>query len=64
MLGVPRVASNVPVMVIIWEQIAMLNHEANPFHVRSDAVQSFVSLARYDDRVAKTIIEEGGVLEK
>lgn len=57
----PRVASNVPVMVIIWEQIVMLNHEANPFQVRSDAAQSFVSIARYDDRVAKTIIEEGGV---
>ncbi|XVF62189.1 hypothetical protein PTKIN_Ptkin08bG0197100 [Pterospermum kingtungense] len=58
-LGLPPIASNEPILCLIWEQIAILY--SGSFEDRSDAAASLVSLARDNDRYGKLIIEEGGV---
>ncbi|XVE93824.1 hypothetical protein REPUB_Repub01dG0228000 [Reevesia pubescens] len=58
-LGLPPIASNEPILCLIWEQIAILY--SGSLDERSDASASLVSLARDNDRYGKLIIEEGGV---
>ncbi|CAA3003737.1 uncharacterized protein LOC111401693 isoform X1 [Olea europaea var. sylvestris] len=58
-LGLPPIASNEPILCLIWEQIAILC--SGSLEERSDAAASLVSLARDNDRYGKLIIEEGGV---
>lgn len=58
-LGLPPIASNEPILCLIWEQIATLY--TGSLDARSDAATSLVSLARDNDRYGKLIIEEGGV---
>ncbi|EPS72517.1 hypothetical protein M569_02236 [Genlisea aurea] len=58
-LGLPPIASNEPILCIIWEQIATLC--SGSLDDRADAAASLVSLARDNDRYGKLIIEEGGV---
>ncbi|KAK8703034.1 hypothetical protein V6N13_021364 [Hibiscus sabdariffa] len=58
-LGLPPIASNEPILHLIWEQIAIL-YSGSPDN-RSEAAASLVSLARDNDRYGKLIIEEGGV---
>ncbi|KAJ8647996.1 hypothetical protein MRB53_001019 [Persea americana] len=58
-LGLPPIASNEPILCLIWEQIATLH--TGSLDDRSDAAASLVSLARDNDRYGKLIIEEGGV---
>ncbi|KAL5561162.1 hypothetical protein UlMin_030909 [Ulmus minor] len=58
-LGLPPIASNEPILCLIWEQIAILY--TGSLEERSDAAASLVSLARDNDRYGKLIIEEGGV---
>lgn len=58
-LGLPPIASNEPILCLIWEQIATLY--TGSLDARSDAAISLVSLARDNDRYGKLIIEEGGV---
>ncbi|KAG8383729.1 hypothetical protein BUALT_Bualt04G0044100 [Buddleja alternifolia] len=58
-LGLPPIASNEPILCLIWEQIAILY--TGSLDDRSDAAASLVSLARDNDRYGKLIIEEGGV---
>ncbi|XP_077231225.1 uncharacterized protein LOC143864218 [Tasmannia lanceolata] len=58
-LGLPPIASNEPILGLIWEQIATL-HTGN-FEEKSDAAASLVSYAGDNDRYGKVIIEEGGV---
>ncbi|KAL3818650.1 hypothetical protein ACJIZ3_004555 [Penstemon smallii] len=59
-LGLPPIASNEPILCLIWEQIAILC--SGSMEDRSDAAASLVSLARDNDRYGKLIIEEGGVV--
>lgn len=58
-LGLPPIASNDPILGLIWEQIAILHNGS--VDDRSDAAASLVSLVRHNDRNGKLIIEEGGV---
>ncbi|KAI4342407.1 hypothetical protein MLD38_027040 [Melastoma candidum] len=58
-LGLPPIASNEPILCLIWEQIAILY--TGSLEDRSDAAASLVSLARDNDRYGRLIIEEGGV---
>ncbi|KAE8697306.1 hypothetical protein F3Y22_tig00110621pilonHSYRG00053 [Hibiscus syriacus] len=58
-LGLPPIASNEPILHLIWEQIAILY--SGSLDNRSEAAASLVSLARDNDRYGKLIIEEGGV---
>lgn len=58
-LGLPPIASNEPILCLIWEQIATLH--TGSLEDRSDAAASLVSLARDNERYGKLIIEEGGV---
>lgn len=58
-LGLPPIATNEPILCLIWEQIAILY--TGSLEDRSDAAASLVSLARDNDRYGKLIIEEGGV---
>ncbi|XP_062025123.1 uncharacterized protein LOC133741202 [Rosa rugosa] len=58
-LGLPPIATNEPILCVIWEQIAILY--TGSLEERSDAAASLVSLARDNDRYGKLIIEEGGV---
>ncbi|CAL5197483.1 unnamed protein product [Lathyrus oleraceus] len=58
-LGLPPIASNEPILGLIWEQIAILHNGS--IDDRSDAAASLVSLVRDNDRNGKLIIEEGGV---
>ncbi|XP_041020898.1 uncharacterized protein LOC121262478 [Juglans microcarpa x Juglans regia] len=58
-LGLPPIATNEPILCLIWEQIAFLS--TGSLEDRSDAAASLVSLARDNDRYGKLIIEEGGV---
>ncbi|PKI43810.1 uncharacterized protein LOC116201230 [Punica granatum] len=58
-LGLPPIASNEPILCLIWEQVAILY--TGSLEDRSDAAASLVSLARDNDRYGKLIIEEGGV---
>ncbi|KAI9127670.1 hypothetical protein K1719_000663 [Acacia pycnantha] len=58
--GLPPIASNEPILCLIWEQIAILL-TGSSMEDRSDAAASLVSLARDNDRYNKLIIEEGGV---
>ncbi|XP_058767123.1 uncharacterized protein LOC131640749 [Vicia villosa] len=58
-LGLPPIASNEPILGLIWEQIAILHNGS--VDDRSDAAASLVSLVRDNDRNGKLIIEEGGV---
>ncbi|KAL6959940.1 hypothetical protein U1Q18_040089 [Sarracenia purpurea var. burkii] len=58
-LGLPPIASNEPILCLIWEQIAILS--TGSLGDRSAAAASLVSLARDNDRYGKLIIEEGGV---
>ncbi|KAL1362110.1 hypothetical protein HN51_010391 [Arachis hypogaea] len=59
-LGLPPIASNEPILCLIWEQIANLLSNGS-VEERSDAAASLVSLARDNDRYGKLILEEGGV---
>lgn len=59
-LGLPPIASNEPILCLIWEQVAILL-SGGSVDERSDAAASLVSLARDNDRYGKLIIEEGGV---
>ncbi|CAJ1942353.1 unnamed protein product [Sphenostylis stenocarpa] len=58
-LGLPPIATNEPILGLIWEQVATLH--TGSLDDRSDAAASLVSLARDNDRYGKLIIEEGGV---
>ncbi|KAK4778069.1 hypothetical protein SAY87_018256 [Trapa incisa] len=58
-LGLPPIASNEPILCLIWEQVAILY--TGSYEERSDAAASLVSLARDNDRYGKLIIEEGGL---
>ncbi|KAG8383896.1 hypothetical protein BUALT_Bualt04G0061800 [Buddleja alternifolia] len=58
-LGLPPIASNLPILCLIWEHIAILY--TGSLDERSDAAASLVSLARDNDRNGKYIVEEGGV---
>ncbi|XP_023534276.1 uncharacterized protein LOC111795882 [Cucurbita pepo subsp. pepo] len=58
-LGLPPIASNEPILGLIWEQVAILH--TSTLEERSDAAASLASLARDNDRYGKLIIEEGGV---
>ncbi|XP_077246560.1 uncharacterized protein LOC143886469 [Tasmannia lanceolata] len=58
-LGLPPIASNEPILGLIWEQIAAL-YTGN-LDEKSEAAASLVSFARDNDRYGKLIIEEGGV---
>ncbi|CAN6544627.1 unnamed protein product [Malus baccata var. baccata] len=58
-LGLPPIASNEPILCLIWEQIATLH--TGSMEERSDAAASLVSLAKDNDRYGRLIIEEGGV---
>ncbi|KAK4792385.1 hypothetical protein SAY86_022820 [Trapa natans] len=58
-LGLPPIASNEPILGLIWEQIATL-HTGSP-EDRSDAANSLLSLTRDNDRNRKLIIQEGGI---
>ncbi|MQM22868.1 hypothetical protein Taro_055926 [Colocasia esculenta] len=58
-LGLPPIASNEPILCLIWEQVAKLHNGS--LDDRADAAASLVSLARDNDRYGKLIIEEGGV---
>ncbi|XP_047308861.1 uncharacterized protein LOC124912308 [Impatiens glandulifera] len=58
--GLPPIASNEPILCLIWEQIAVL--ASGSIEERTDAAASLVSLARDNDRYGKLIIEEGGVV--
>ncbi|XP_050919264.1 uncharacterized protein LOC127136786 [Lathyrus oleraceus] len=58
-LGLPPIASNEPILCLIWEQIAILHNGS--VYDRSDVAASLVSLVRDNDRNRKLIIEEGGV---
>ncbi|CAH9064962.1 unnamed protein product [Cuscuta europaea] len=58
-LGLPPIASNEPILCLIWEQIAIL-HTGSPDD-KADAAASLVSLARDNDRYGTLIMEEGGV---
>ncbi|KAE9606634.1 hypothetical protein Lal_00025792 [Lupinus albus] len=57
--GLPPIASNVPILGLIWEQIALL-YTGSP-EDRSDGAASLVSIIRGNERYATMIIEEGGV---
>ncbi|KAG6571032.1 hypothetical protein SDJN03_29947, partial [Cucurbita argyrosperma subsp. sororia] len=59
-LGLPPIASNEPILGLIWEQVAILH--TGTLEERSDAAASLASLARDNDRYGKLIIEEGGVV--
>ncbi|XP_068639960.1 uncharacterized protein [Aristolochia californica] len=58
-VGLPPIASNEPILCMIWEQIATLY--TGSMEAKSDAAASLVSLAD-NDRYSKLIIEEGGVV--
>ncbi|KAE9612945.1 hypothetical protein Lalb_Chr05g0212371 [Lupinus albus] len=58
-LGLPPIAANVPILGLIWEQIAILC-TGSP-EDRSDAAASLVSIIRGNDRCGKLIMKEGGV---
>ncbi|KAI3698839.1 hypothetical protein L2E82_42695 [Cichorium intybus] len=58
-VGLPPIASNEPMLCLIWEQIAILC--CGTLDDRTDAAASLVSLARDNDRYGRLIIEEGGV---
>ncbi|XP_078445979.1 uncharacterized protein LOC144715012 [Wolffia australiana] len=58
-LGLPPIASNEPILCLIWEQIAKLNNGS--LDERADAAASLVSFARDNERYGKLIVEEGGV---
>lgn len=58
-LGLPPIASNEPILCLIWEQIAILC--SGSLEERGEAASSLVSLARDNYRYGKLIIEEGGV---
>ncbi|XP_059651161.1 uncharacterized protein LOC132298837 [Cornus florida] len=59
-LGLPPIATNEPILCLIWEQIAILC--SGSIEERTDAANSLVSLARDNARYGKLIIEEGGVV--
>ncbi|XP_008235990.1 PREDICTED: uncharacterized protein LOC103334802 [Prunus mume] len=58
-LGLPPIASNEPILCLIWEQVAILY--TGSAEDRADAAASLVSLAKDNNRYVKLIIEEGGV---
>ncbi|XP_020426369.1 uncharacterized protein LOC18768231 isoform X4 [Prunus persica] len=58
-LGLPPIASNEPILCLIWEQVAILYTGSG--EDRADAAASLVSLAKDNNRYVKLIIEEGGV---
>ncbi|OIV94846.1 hypothetical protein TanjilG_22043 [Lupinus angustifolius] len=57
--GLPPIASNLPILGLIWGQIAVL-YTGSP-EDRSDAAAIIVSTIRGNERYASLIIEEGGV---
>lgn len=59
-LGLPPIASNEPILCLIWEQVAILLSGCS-LDDRGEAAASLVSLARDNDRYGKLILEEGGV---
>lgn len=59
-IGLPPIATNDPMLGLIWEQIARL-HTGSPSD-KADAAASLLSLAKDNpDRNAKLIVEEGGI---
>ncbi|GAB2224430.1 hypothetical protein Drorol1_Dr00005189 [Drosera rotundifolia] len=59
MLGLPPIASNEPILCVIWEEIAILHHGS--LENKSEAAASLVPLARDNDRYGELIVKEGGV---
>ncbi|KAL9253594.1 hypothetical protein AKJ16_DCAP06616 [Drosera capensis] len=59
LLGLPPIASNEPILCLIWEQIAILHHGS--LEDKSEAAASLVSLAKDNDRYGELIVKEGGV---
>jgi len=59
-LGLPPIASNDPMLGLIWEQIARLHMGSNP-EEKAEAAASLVSLTQDNDRNGKLIVEEGGI---
>ncbi|CAL0331918.1 unnamed protein product [Lupinus luteus] len=57
--GIPPIASNMPILGFIWEQIAILY--TGSVEDRSDAAASLISIIRSNERNATMIVEEGGV---
>ncbi|KAL3745589.1 hypothetical protein ACJRO7_014671, partial [Eucalyptus globulus] len=57
--SVPPIASNDPVLALVWSSIASLH--MGPLPVRIDAANALASLARDNDRYKMIIVEEGGV---
>lgn len=59
-LGLPPIATNDPMLGLIWEQIARLHTGSSP-EEKADAAASLVSLAQDNERNGKLIVEEGGI---
>ncbi|XP_059642830.1 uncharacterized protein LOC132284720 [Cornus florida] len=59
-VGLPPIATNEPILCLIWEQIGILY--TGSLDDRCDAAASLVSLARDNDRYGKLIIEEDGIV--
>uniref|UniRef100_A0A0D6R5V6 DUF7792 domain-containing protein n=1 Tax=Araucaria cunninghamii TaxID=56994 RepID=A0A0D6R5V6_ARACU len=58
-LGLPPIATNDPMLGLIWEQIARL--QTGSPEEKADAAASLVSLAKDSERNGKLIVEEGGI---
>uniref|UniRef100_A0A0C9S9Q4 TSA: Wollemia nobilis Ref_Wollemi_Transcript_7128_2215 transcribed RNA sequence n=1 Tax=Wollemia nobilis TaxID=56998 RepID=A0A0C9S9Q4_9CONI len=58
-LGLPPIATNDPMLGLIWEQIARL--QTGSAEEKADAAASLVSLAQDSERNGKLIVEEGGI---
>lgn len=59
-LGLPPIATNDPMLGLIWENIARLRTGRNP-EEKTEAAASLVSLAQDNDRNVKLIVQEGGI---
>ncbi|KAH7405030.1 hypothetical protein KP509_15G054100 [Ceratopteris richardii] len=58
--GLPPIASSEPMMSLFWENIAIL--ERGTEEQKEDAASSLGLLARDNDRLRRTIVEEGAVI--
>lgn len=59
-LGLPPIASNEPILGLIWELIAVLH--TGSLDDRAEAAASLGTLARDNDHYGKLIVEEGGIV--
>jgi len=59
-LGLPPIASNEPMLGLIWEQIARLHTGRSP-EEKAEAAASLASLVQDNERNGKLIVEEGGI---